>query len=43
VGAVSRSIRYSEFVLSDRGIAEQGTHEELLRLNGAYAGLYNIQ
>jgi len=30
-------------VLSDRGIAEQGTHEELLRLNGAYAGLYNIQ
>ena len=30
-------------VLSDRGIAEQGTHDELLRLNGAYAGLYNIQ
>lgn len=30
-------------VLSDRGIAEQGTHEELLALNGAYAGLYNIQ
>jgi ATP-binding cassette subfamily B protein len=30
-------------VLSDRGIAEQGTHEELLALNGTYAGLYNIQ
>lgn len=30
-------------VLSERGIAEQGTHDELLRLNGAYAGLYNIQ
>jgi ATP-binding cassette subfamily B protein len=30
-------------VLSDRGIAEQGTHDQLLALNGTYAGLYNIQ
>jgi len=30
-------------VLSDAGIAEQGTHEELLVLNGVYANLYNLQ
>ena len=30
-------------VLTDCGIAEQGTHEELITLNGAYANLYNVQ
>jgi ATP-binding cassette subfamily B protein len=30
-------------VLSDNGIDEQGTHEELIALNGAYANLYNVQ
>ena len=30
-------------VLSDTGIAEQGTHAELLALNGVYANLYNMQ
>lgn len=30
-------------VLSDNGICEQGTHEELLALNGAYANLCNMQ
>jgi ATP-binding cassette subfamily B protein len=30
-------------VLTDRGIDEQGTHEELMRMNGAYARLYNLQ
>jgi len=30
-------------VLSDAGIAEQGTHEELLALNGVYANLYTMQ
>ena len=30
-------------VLSDSGIAEQGTHAELLALNGIYANLYNMQ
>jgi len=30
-------------VLSDAGITEQGTHEELLALNGAYANLYTMQ
>lgn len=30
-------------VLSDSGIGEQGTHEELLALNGSYANLYNMQ
>lgn len=29
--------------LSDAGIAEQGTHAELLALNGIYANLYNMQ
>ena len=30
-------------VLTDAGISEQGTHEELIALNGTYANLYNIQ
>jgi ATP-binding cassette subfamily B protein len=30
-------------VLTDNGIEEQGTHEELIALNGTYAGLYNMQ
>lgn len=30
-------------VLTDNGIAEQGTHEELMALNGTYAHLYNMQ
>jgi ATP-binding cassette subfamily B protein len=30
-------------VLTDRGIEEQGTHEELIALNGSYARLYNRQ
>ena len=30
-------------VLTDRGIEEQGAHEELLARNGAYARLYNMQ
>jgi ATP-binding cassette subfamily B protein len=30
-------------VLTDNGIGEQGTHEELIALDGAYANLYNMQ
>lgn len=30
-------------VLTDSGIDEQGTHENLLALDGAYANLYNMQ
>lgn len=30
-------------VLSDQGISEQGTHDELIALNGQYARLYNLQ
>jgi ATP-binding cassette, subfamily B, bacterial len=30
-------------VLTDQGIEEQGTHEELLARNGMYARLYNMQ
>jgi ATP-binding cassette subfamily B protein len=30
-------------VLTDNGIDEQGTHEELMALNGTYANLYNRQ
>ncbi|MBZ0286915.1 MAG: ABC transporter ATP-binding protein/permease, partial [Anaerolineae bacterium] len=30
-------------VLTDDGIHEQGTHDELISLNGAYASLYNMQ
>lgn len=29
--------------LTDQGIDEQGTHEELMALDGAYAHLYNLQ
>lgn len=30
-------------VLNQTGIAEEGTHDELLSKNGIYAGLYNLQ
>ncbi|MBK8020619.1 MAG: ABC transporter ATP-binding protein [Chloroflexi bacterium] len=30
-------------VLTDAGISESGTHDELLALGGVYAGLYNVQ
>ena len=30
-------------VLSDSGISEQGTHAELIALNGTYANLYTVQ
>jgi ATP-binding cassette subfamily B protein len=30
-------------VLTDSGIEEQGTHEELIKMNGTYANLYNMQ
>jgi ATP-binding cassette subfamily B protein len=30
-------------VLTDNGIEEQGTHEELIAMNGSYASLYNLQ
>jgi ATP-binding cassette subfamily B protein len=30
-------------VLTEQGIEEQGTHEELIKLNGIYAQLYNMQ
>lgn len=30
-------------VLTDRGIVEQGAHEELLALSGLYAALWNVQ
>lgn len=30
-------------VLTDQGIEEQGSHQELLGLNGLYANLYNMQ
>lgn len=30
-------------VMADHGIAEEGTHEELLRKRGIYAGLYQMQ
>ncbi len=29
-------------VLTDNGVEEQGTHEELMALRGAYASLYNV-
>lgn len=39
------TIRNSDsiLVLTEEGIKEQGTHEELLNRNGIYAGLYNMQ
>ena len=30
-------------VLSDNGIDEEGTHQQLIALNGIYASLYNVQ
>jgi ATP-binding cassette, subfamily B, bacterial len=30
-------------VLTESGVAEQGTHDALIALNGAYASLYNMQ
>jgi ATP-binding cassette subfamily B protein len=30
-------------VLNDKGISEQGSHHELMALNGTYAHLYNVQ
>ena len=30
-------------VMKDGNIVEQGTHEELLKLNGSYSSLYNSQ
>ena len=30
-------------VITDEGIKERGSHEELLALNGIYAGLYQYQ
>ncbi|MGP0059963.1 MAG: ABC transporter ATP-binding protein [Beijerinckiaceae bacterium] len=31
------------FVIKDGGIVEQGTHDELLAVNGTYAALYRVQ
>src|SRR5690625_2400772 len=31
------------FVITDRGIEEEGTHEELLQREGLFAHLYNMQ
>lgn len=30
-------------VLTDKGVSEQGTHEELIAMQGAYANLYHTQ
>ena len=39
------TIRDSDLIvlIEDGGIAEQGTHEELMRLNGRYAAMYRMQ
>ena len=39
------STRFCDRILfiSDGGIAEEGTHEELIALNGAYAALFEVQ
>lgn len=31
------------FVITKEGVTEQGTHDELMKKNGVYASLYNIQ
>lgn len=39
------TVRHAQriIVLTDNGIEEQGTHEELIALEGVYANLYNMQ
>lgn len=39
------TVRHAQriIVLTDNGIEEQGTHEELIALKGTYANLYNMQ
>jgi ATP-binding cassette, subfamily B, bacterial len=39
------TVRHADriLVLTDKGIAEQGTHEQLLAADGIYAGLYSVQ
>lgn len=39
------TVRHAQriIVLTDKGIAEQGTHEELINSDGVYANLYNVQ
>lgn len=39
------TVRHAQriLVLTDNGIEEQGTHDELIALNGIYANLYNMQ
>lgn len=39
------TVRHAQriIVLTDNGIEEQGTHEELVALDGVYANLYNMQ
>jgi len=39
------TVRHAQriLVLTDNGIVEQGTHGELIALNGTYANLYNMQ
>jgi ATP-binding cassette subfamily B protein len=39
------TIRHADviFVLQDSTLVEQGTHDELLALKGAYAALYELQ
>jgi ATP-binding cassette, subfamily B, bacterial len=39
------TVRHAQriLVLTDSGIDEQGTHDELIALNGTYANLYNMQ
>lgn len=39
------TVRHAQriLVLTDNGIDEQGTHDELIAMNGTYANLYNMQ